>query len=135
MILQRMKIRARFIVMMSVFGVGFAVYGVWSFRTLNELKVNGPVYERIVQSKDLNADVLPPPEYIIESYLASLQLADAQDKARQDQLLERLRNLNKDYVARAVNDQRMAEATNDQRECSGTAWYGYCRGDFQTAWP
>ncbi|MGW8392273.1 methyl-accepting chemotaxis protein [Pseudoduganella sp. HUAS MS19] len=100
MILHRMKIRARFLVMLCIFGAGFALYGVWSFRTLNELKVNGPVYERIVQSKDLIADVLPPPEYIIESYLVCLQLADAQDKSSQDQLIERLRKLNMDYVAR-----------------------------------
>lgn len=100
MLLQQMKIRTRFIVMLCVFAAGFLLYGAWSFRTLSELKVNGPVYDRIVQSKDLIADVLPPPEYIIESYLVSLQLAGTPDKSRQDQLIERLRKLNNDYIAR-----------------------------------
>ncbi len=36
---------------------------------LSELKVGGPLYQRIVLGKDLIADVLPPPAYIIESYL------------------------------------------------------------------
>jgi methyl-accepting chemotaxis protein len=40
---------------------------------LGELKVNGPVYGRIVLAKDLTADILPPPEYIIESYLEAAQ--------------------------------------------------------------
>jgi len=40
--------------------------------TLNKLKVNRPVYQNIIQGKDLIADILPPPEYIIESYLVAL---------------------------------------------------------------
>jgi len=35
---------------------------------LNRLKVNGPIYENIIYSKDLIADILPPPLYVIESY-------------------------------------------------------------------
>jgi radical SAM superfamily enzyme len=58
---------------------GFIAYGAWSFKTLHEVKVNGPIYERIVQSKDLIADILPPPEYIIESYLVCMQIQDAPD--------------------------------------------------------
>lgn len=33
------------------------------------LTVNGPIYQRIVLGKDLVADILPPPEYVIEAYL------------------------------------------------------------------
>ncbi|HEV2608724.1 MAG TPA: methyl-accepting chemotaxis protein [Noviherbaspirillum sp.] len=68
--------------------------------TLNNLKVNGPVYQRIVQGKDLIADVLPPPEYIIESYLVTLQLAASDDKAEQDALAARLKTLKADYDTR-----------------------------------
>ncbi|BBJ23259.1 hypothetical protein [Candidatus Nitrotoga sp. AM1P] len=73
-ILSSIKLAYRFgLIVLSVV-VGFSIYGMWSFKTLNELKVNGPIYHRIVQGKDLVADILPPPEYIIESYLVSLQL-------------------------------------------------------------
>ncbi len=41
---------------------------------LSELKVNGPIYRQIVLGKDLIADILPPPEYVIESYLESTLL-------------------------------------------------------------
>ena len=46
----------RFAVLIGVFALGFAAYGFWSLKTLNELKVNGPVYQRIVQGKDLIAE-------------------------------------------------------------------------------
>lgn len=86
--------------LLGLFLCGFALYGAWSFKTLNELKVNGPLYQRIVQNKDLIADILPPPEYIIESYLVSLQLVQAQDKTRQDRLIAQLESLRDDYNVR-----------------------------------
>ena len=48
------------------------IVGGW-WIAFNNLKVNGPEYERIVQVKDLVADILPPPEYILESYLVTSQ--------------------------------------------------------------
>jgi methyl-accepting chemotaxis protein len=95
-----LKLAHRFSVLIILFALGFLTYGAWSFKTLNELKVNGPVYQRIVQGKDLIADILPPPAYIIESYLVSLQLADAADKAEQSALIDRLKALKGEYDAR-----------------------------------
>ena len=78
----------------------YTVYGALSFKTLDELKVNGQLYQRIVQGKDLVADVLPPPKYIIESYLITLQLASIEDKSQQDKLIERLKTLKGEYDTR-----------------------------------
>ena len=86
--------------MIALFAVGFAIFGAWSFKTLNELKVNGPIYQRIVQGKDLVADILPPPEYILESYLVTLQLAAAPDKTELGALVARLTSLKADYDTR-----------------------------------
>lgn len=42
------------------------------------LRVNGPLYHNIALGKDLVADILPPPEYVIEAYLeVSLALRDS----------------------------------------------------------
>ena len=79
--------------------IGFAVYGGWSLKTLNTLKVNGPLYGEIVQGKDLVADILPPPEYIIESYLLSLEIL-ASDKSERSALITRFNNLKKDFDSR-----------------------------------
>ena len=82
------------------FALGFIIYGAWSFKTLNDLKVNGEIYQRIVQGKDLIADILPPPQNIIESYLISLQLLGTAEKAPQDALIARIKTLRRDYEAR-----------------------------------
>ena len=96
----QLKLSHRFAVMIIFFVAGFLVFGGWSFKTLDELKVNGPLYQRIVQGKDLIADILPPPEYILESYLVSLQLATSADKAERDTLVTRLTSLKTDYDTR-----------------------------------
>jgi methyl-accepting chemotaxis protein len=98
--LHNLKLSHRFTVLISLFMLGFLVYGGWSFKTLEELKVNGPVYQRIVQGKDLIADILPPPEYIIESYLVAMQLHDATEKSEVDTLVERFKVLKGEYDTR-----------------------------------
>jgi methyl-accepting chemotaxis protein len=40
-----------------------------SIASLALLRVNGPLYHQIAMGKDLVADILPPPEYVIEAYL------------------------------------------------------------------
>lgn len=78
---------------------GFSIYGFWSFKTLGNLKVNGPVYQHIVQGQNLIADILPPPEYIIEPYLVSLQAARAAP-AERGALIARFKSLKRDYDTR-----------------------------------
>lgn len=97
---RRLKLSHRFSVLIGLFAVGFLIYGGWSFKTLAELKVGGPVYERIVQGKDLIADILPPPEYIIESYLVTKELEDNIDKSQQNALIARLKTLKGEYDTR-----------------------------------
>ncbi|HEV6964146.1 methyl-accepting chemotaxis protein [Roseateles sp.] len=94
------RIGTRFSALLVIFFLGFALFGAAAFHTLDRLKVNGALYQRIVQTKDLVADILPPPEYILESYLVCLQLARATEPAAQSQLVERLKGLRKDYLAR-----------------------------------
>ena len=65
---------------------------------LNELKVNGPAYEKIVYGKDLIADILPPPLYLIESYLMASEIVLNPEK--RDKNLERLKQLESDYNTR-----------------------------------
>jgi uncharacterized phage infection (PIP) family protein YhgE len=59
----------------------------WSFKTLNELQVNGPLFQRIAKNKDLVADILPPPAYIIKLHLTVVQLS-AQVRLKTDSARE-----------------------------------------------
>jgi len=65
---------------------------------ISQIKVGGPIYRNIVLGKDMIADILPPPEYVIESYLeATLALNDPSTVAPRR---ERLAQLRKDYDLR-----------------------------------
>ncbi len=77
---------------------GFAAVLITNSLALKELKVGGPLYRQIVLGKDLIADILPPPEYVIESYLeATLAVKNPGELA---QHRDRLAQLRKDYDLR-----------------------------------
>jgi hypothetical protein len=73
---QQMKVKNKLSLLVAAFVAGLLLFGLVALSTLNSLKVNGPYYKQIIMGKDLIADVLPPPEYIIESYLVARQMAD-----------------------------------------------------------
>jgi methyl-accepting chemotaxis protein len=81
-----------------VTALGFGAVIFTSVYALSELKVGGPLYTKIKTGNDLVADILPPPEYVIEAYLeTTLALRDpASVAARRD----RLTQLKKDYDER-----------------------------------
>lgn len=56
--------------------IAFVGFAMLSYSTLSIAKVHGPYYKRIIRGKDLIADILPPPNYIIESYLITLRMAN-----------------------------------------------------------
>jgi methyl-accepting chemotaxis protein len=78
--------------------IGFAAVIATSNLALNHLKVGGPLYNKIKLGNDLVADILPPPEYVIEAYLeVTLALNDPASAAAHQ---ERLVQLKKDYDER-----------------------------------
>ncbi|MDD5455770.1 MAG: methyl-accepting chemotaxis protein [Candidatus Margulisbacteria bacterium] len=83
-------------------GLLFVFFIIGALSTISKVKVNGPLYKQIVQGKDLIADILPPPEYIIESYLVVLQIYVALDKNELESLTEKLKSLEKDYNNRLL---------------------------------
>jgi methyl-accepting chemotaxis protein len=90
--------------LIAIFAAGFAVFGTLAFRTMEQVQVNGALYKRIVQSKDLIADILPPPEYIVESYLVAQRIARESRKDNGSdtvsRLTERLGELEQQYRER-----------------------------------
>ena len=73
--------------------IGFVTVMAVGLYAIRELKVGGPIYERIVGGKDFIGDIMPPPEYIIEAYLESTLARDdvnslAQRRGRLAQLHE-----------------------------------------------
>ncbi|MDR1030468.1 MAG: methyl-accepting chemotaxis protein [Treponema sp.] len=97
--LQKVSIGKKLIGLISVFIVGYAGFALYSFHTLDSLR-HGNLYNQIIMSKDLIADVLPPPEYIIESYLYVLQMETETNPMELEQAVSQLKRLKAEYDAR-----------------------------------
>jgi len=98
-LLSRLTIRSRFLLVLAMVAVGFLAFAATSAVALKNLRVGGPVFEKIDQANVLIADVLPPPEYIVETHLVAHRLA----RAAQDQRaghIARLAQLRKEYLER-----------------------------------
>ena len=94
------RIKAKLLSTLALVGAGFAFFGALSWTTLNQVKINGPLYQQITLGKDLVADVLPPPEYILEAYLTVHQLANETNSSKMQVLVEKMGGLRKDYEER-----------------------------------
>jgi len=98
--LRNLSLSAKLLSLVGTFLVIFLAFAVLVYRTIDRDKVNGPIYKEIVQGKDLVADVLPPPEYIIEAYLLVLQMVDETDQPTINRLIEKSKQLRADYDLR-----------------------------------
>ncbi len=95
----RMSVRTKLLLPTVIFTVCFIAFAVIALVGLEHVKVNGPVYAGIVRDKDLVADVLPPPEYLVESYLVVHQAVNA-GPGEVDAYAARLTALAKDFEDR-----------------------------------
>jgi len=74
-----------------------AIVGVSEFAS-RQLRVGGPLYDQIKLGNDLVADILPPPVYVLESYLEATLAVREPSKAEAHRV--RLQQLHKDYDSR-----------------------------------
>jgi methyl-accepting chemotaxis protein len=93
------KLRLMITALISVLVV-VLVIGV-SFITIQTVQIKGDLYTKIILSKDLLADILPPPEYIIETRLITYQLANA-EPSKIDELKRNIASLKKDFLDRQL---------------------------------
>jgi len=93
------SIGKKLILLLAVFIIGYTAFGSVALKTLDDLRIEGKLYNQIIMSKDLIADVLPPPGYIIESYLNVLQMVDETDPTQIDYFFKELKRLEADYNA------------------------------------
>ena len=98
--MSRFRLRTQLLLVTLALTLGFLIFGAWTWHTIEQAKVGGANYNRIVLYKDLVADILPPPNYIIESYLTVLQLSDLERAADRESLIGKLGQLRKEYDAR-----------------------------------
>lgn len=92
------KLKLSILALTAVISIAFIA--VFSNITIEKVRIKGDLYNEIILSKDLIADILPPPEYIIEARLVIYQLLDNPKEEEKKQLIEKLASLKKDYYDR-----------------------------------
>ncbi|MDT8992297.1 response regulator [Curvibacter sp. APW13] len=96
-LLRQFKLASRLRLLIVVVALGFASYGYLSFRVLEEIRVGGPVFTLFEKNQDLVSDVLPPPLYIVESYLVAMQVLAATEAVEREGYVDRLHALEQAY--------------------------------------
>ena len=67
-----LKLSTQISMMMAFMVLGFAAAGIYGDQSYEKVTIGGPVFSEIVANKDLTADILPPPAYLIESWQVAL---------------------------------------------------------------
>jgi methyl-accepting chemotaxis protein len=95
-----MSIKAKMVLTAILISVGMIVLMATIGITTNRIKINGSMYQDIVRGKDLVADILPPPEYVIEAYLVTCQALLEKDASKIQSYIDRVAKLRKEYDER-----------------------------------
>ena len=91
---------------MNLFGaalaIGLVLLAAGSWKAISSQRIGGPLYDEIVAGKDLTADILPPPMYVIETYLdaQTAYLTKTPDKIAEAS--REIQRLSGEYDARLV---------------------------------
>jgi len=91
-------------------GFAFAVYD-----TIKTMQIHGPLYAQIIESNNLLAATLPPPLYIVESYLVTVELLSA-PPSKQQALIERFNQHRHAFLAKQAEWRRLLPPGSLQNE-------------------
>jgi methyl-accepting chemotaxis protein len=98
--INRLKMKSKLALLTGTAILGFIGYFVFTYQLMQVVAVNGSLYNEIVNNKDLVADILPPPEYIIETYLVTKQILGTKEATQRKELIDRFATLEKDFRER-----------------------------------
>lgn len=100
--MRRVSISGMLISFGLIVGLGIALSIGLQQLAMSRLKVGGPVYKDVIEGKDLVADILPPPLFLVEGYsLASEAAIDMRVDAIDNTSREQSVGLNE--ISTAVN--------------------------------
>lgn len=109
-----LKLSTQFSILMGFMLTGFVIASTLGNKSFSKVLVNGPVYENIAHNKDLVADILPPPAYLLESWQVALEMVSVKNQPLQP-LIDKSNQLAKDFNDRSefwdksITDPKMHE--------------------------
>jgi methyl-accepting chemotaxis protein len=98
----QLKLRTQLIAVMVLMAISFLMAGIFGDRSFSKVLVGGDTYSEIISNKDLTADILPPPAYLIESWQIALEMAAIKDRPIQP-LVEKGNQLAEEFRTRAAH--------------------------------
>jgi methyl-accepting chemotaxis protein len=78
MMLNNLSVKQRFGILLGCMLLSIFSLSAYSYRSISTVMINGQLYSKIAETSNLTADILPPPQYIIESFLIINQLSQGQ---------------------------------------------------------
>ena len=97
--------------------IGMLIFIALAFYAINQVRVNGPVYDKIKANQDLRADILPPPLYAVDAFAAANEAfvaASNSDFVKRDKKLMEVSALEADYKNRIAFWQKSEQASEMQ---------------------
>ena len=103
--MRRLTIKTKLPSIIALVALSMAVSGAMSLLMINKVRIGSQAYDRVIDGKDLIADVLPPPCYLIEANLNCFEMVNAainldKDPKGLDAQITRARQLDKEYQER-----------------------------------
>ena len=119
-----LKLKTQLIILLSFTITGFAIAGLLGDRAFSKIIIKGEIYENIVSNKDLAADILPPPVYLLESWQIALEMVAVKNRPLQP-LIDKSNQLAEDFFTRTdywdrvIKNQKMHDILQNQLVPSG----------------
>lgn len=100
--LLNLKLKTQVLIVLALMTVGFAIALVYGDKAYKKVTVGGAVYDGVISNKDLTADILPPPSYLIESWQIALEMVAIKGQPLEP-LIEKSNQLTADFRERAAH--------------------------------
>lgn len=131
--LRNIRVARKLPLLVAVMSGALIAFAAAAFAVLDAARIGGDDYRRIALDKELLADVLPPPAYLVEAALNANQLAvdaEAGNAEGVAEHTERLAKLEADYDARLaywhehLGDPRLRAAMLERSEPAARRFFG-----------
>ena len=98
--MRNINIRAKMLIFSLTAAALIVIVWVLSVSLFGNTKIGSKLYDEIMLSNELTADILPPPVYIIESYSVALEYSATTDQVKREEFFTRYQALKATYLER-----------------------------------
>ncbi len=129
-----MSDRVKLLVPVALCVLALTIVGWLSWSTIARVKVGGPLDSEIISGKDLIADVLPPPMYLVETHLVVQKMCEPMEPAEFEAFHTRYKALREEYDTRQAHWLKtlppgaMRELVTGQLHTSAVAYFAIADG-------